>query len=68
MIPEKRGESAWLVRGSLIVLAAVALGLVFHYTATVMIPFVLAIFVVVLVSPILDFQVIRLRFPRSIAV
>jgi AI-2 transport protein TqsA len=33
-----------------------------------MIPFVLAIFVVVLVSPILDFQVIRLRFPRSIAV
>ena len=68
MIPEKRGESAWLIRGSLIVLAAVALGLVFRYTRTVMIPFVLAVFVVVLVSPILDFQVIRLRFPRSIAV
>jgi AI-2 transport protein TqsA len=65
---ETRDEHAWLMTGSLVVLAVVALAVVLHYTRAVMIPFVLAIFIVSLVSPILDFQVIRLRFPRSIAV
>ncbi len=65
---DKRDESAWLMTGSLIVLAAVALAIVLRYTRAVMIPFVFAVFVVSLVSPILDFQVIRLKFPRLIAV
>jgi len=65
---EKRDEYAWLTTGSLIILAAVALAVVFHYTRGVLIPFVLAIFIVSLVSPLLDFQVIRLKFPRSLAV
>ena len=67
-MPDKRDESAWLMTASLIVLATVALAVVLRYTRAVMIPFVFAIFVVSLVSPILDFQVIRLRFPRLIAV
>jgi len=46
----------------------VALAVALIYTRTIMIPFVLAIFIVSLVSPILDFQVIRLKFPRPIAV
>jgi len=50
------------------VLAVVALAVALIYTRTIMIPFVLAIFIVSLVSPILDFQVIRLKFPRPIAV
>jgi len=65
---DKRDESAWLMTGSLIILAGVALAVVLRYTSAVMIPFVLAVFVVSLVSPILDFQVLRLKFPRPIAV
>jgi AI-2 transport protein TqsA len=65
---EKRDESTWFITGSLVVLAAVALAVALDYTQGVMIPFVLAIFVFILASPVLDFQVIRLRFPRTIAV
>lgn len=64
---ERRGEKPWMVTGSLIILAAVALAAALVYTRTVMIPFVLAIFIVSLVSPVLDFQVIGLKFPRSVA-
>jgi AI-2 transport protein TqsA len=46
----------------------VALAFVLHYTCAVTIPFVLAVFIVSLVSPVLDFQVLRLRLPRPIAV
>ncbi|MHC4239248.1 MAG: AI-2E family transporter, partial [Planctomycetota bacterium] len=60
-------EATWLVTGSLVILATVAVALVLHYTRAIMIPFVLAIFIVQLVNPILDFQVIRLRLPRVIA-
>jgi len=65
---DRTDESAWLRTGSLVILAAATLALVLHYTSIVMIPFVLAVFIVVLVSPLLDFQVMRLKFPRSIAV
>ncbi|MHC4573978.1 MAG: AI-2E family transporter [Planctomycetota bacterium] len=65
---ERRDESTWLITGSLIILAAVALAVVLRYTRGVMIPFVLAVFTVSLVSPVLDFQVVRLKFPRSLAV
>jgi len=65
---DKRDESTWLTTGSLMVLAAVAAAYALMYTRSIMIPFVLAIFIVSLVSPILDFQVIRLKFPRLIAV
>lgn len=65
---DKRDESAWFMTGSLVVLAAVAIAVVLHYTSKVMIPFVFAVFIVSLVSPILDFQVLRLKFPRLIAV
>ncbi|MHC4619541.1 MAG: AI-2E family transporter [Planctomycetota bacterium] len=65
---EKHEERTWLRTGSLIVLAGAALAVVLLYTRGVMIPFVLAVFTVSLVSPILDFQVIRLKFPRSLAV
>lgn len=64
---ERRDEGTWLRTGSLVIIAAVALAAVLHYTSSVMIPFVLAIFVFTLVSPVMDFQVIRLRFPRSLA-
>jgi AI-2 transport protein TqsA len=65
---KREDESAWLTTGSLVVLAAVALAVVLMYTRVVMIPFVLAVFIIALVSPVLDLQVIRLKFPRPVAV
>jgi AI-2 transport protein TqsA len=65
---KRQDEDTWLTTGSLVVLAAVALAVVLMYTRVVMIPFVLAVFIIALVSPVLDLQVIRLKFPRPVAV
>src|SRR4051794_27038709 len=63
-----RNEQVWLVVGSLMVLATVALATALVYTRNVMIPFVLAIFITAAVSPVVDFQVRRWRLPRFVAV
>lgn len=66
--PRYRNEQIWLAVGSLAVLAIVAGGAALLYTRSVMVPFVLAIFIATVVSPLVDFQVVRLRLPQSIAV
>ena len=53
---------------SLMVLAAVAVAVALIYTRRVMVPFVLAIFVMYLVSPIVDFLRVRLRVPKAISI
>ena len=63
-----RNEQIWLAVCSLIILATVALAAALVYTRGVMIPFVLAVFIVTVVSPLVDFLVARWKFPRSIAV
>ena len=63
-----RQEQTWLTTVSLVILAAVALAAALIYTRAVMVPFVVALFIVALVSPIEDFQVKRLRLPRVIAI
>ncbi len=63
-----RDELIWLTTGCLMVLAVVAIAVAFVYTRAVMIPFVLAVFIVTVVSPIVDFHVVRFRFPRWIAI
>ncbi len=63
-----REEQIWLAVGSLVILALVAVGVLLSYTQGVMIPFVLAVFVAVVVSPIVDFLVVRWHVPQSIAV
>ena len=50
------------------ILATVALAVALVYTRDVMIPFVLAIFITAVVSPLVDFQVTRWHAPRWIAV
>jgi AI-2 transport protein TqsA len=65
---ERYGEQSWLTTASLVILAVVALAAALIYTRAVMIPFVVALFIVALVSPIQDFQVKRLRLPRIIAI
>ncbi len=64
----ERQEQTWLTTISLVILAAVALAATLIYTRAVMIPFVVALFIVALVSPIQDFQVKWLRLPRFIAI
>jgi AI-2 transport protein TqsA len=63
-----RNEQVWLVVGSLMVLAAVAMAGALVYTRDVMIPFVLAIFISTVVSPVVDYQVLRWHFPAWLAV
>ena len=63
-----RNEQTWLVVGSLMILATVALAGALVYTRDVMVPFVLAIFITTVVSPVVDFQVIRWRVPAWIAI
>ncbi|HON92628.1 MAG TPA: AI-2E family transporter [Sedimentisphaerales bacterium] len=61
-------EQNWLNTVSLSIIAVVALAAALIYTRVVMIPFVVALFIVALVSPIEDFQVKWLRLPRFIAI
>jgi AI-2 transport protein TqsA len=63
-----RNEQIWLVVGSLMILATVALAGALLYTRDVMIPFVLAIFITAAVAPLVDFLVTRWRFPNWLAV
>jgi AI-2 transport protein TqsA len=63
-----RNEQVWLVVGSLMILATVALATALVYTREVMIPFVLAIFITSVVAPVVDFQVVRWRVPSWIAI
>jgi AI-2 transport protein TqsA len=63
-----RNEQIWLVVGSLMILATVALAGALLYTRDVMIPFVLAIFITAAVAPLVDFQVTRWRLPNWLAV
>jgi len=63
-----RNEQVWLVVGSLMILATVALAAALAFTRNVMIPFVLAIFITVAVAPVVDFQVKRWRLPSWLAV
>jgi AI-2 transport protein TqsA len=64
----ERQEKTWLTTASLVILAAVALAAALMYTRAVMVPFVLALLIVAMVSPIEDFLVKRLRLPRAIAI
>ncbi len=64
----ERQEQTWLTTASLVILAVVALATALIYTRAVMIPFVVALFIVAIVSPIEDFQIKRLRLPRAFAI
>jgi AI-2 transport protein TqsA len=60
-------EQKWLTVGSLMVIATVALAVALKYTEVVMVPFVLAIFLTTVVTPAVDFLVIRWKTPQSLA-
>ena len=68
MLDDLREQQSWLITGSLVVLAVVAIAFSLSYTRAITLPFVLAIFVASIVSPLVDLQVIKLRFSRALAV
>jgi len=68
MDPKIRNEQIWLITGSLAILAVIALSVALSLTRQFMVPFVLAVFIAGLVAPVVDYQVVRLRFPQWAAV
>ena len=64
----QKNENIWLMTGSLVFLALVALCLVLQFTKVFLVPFILACFVISMVSPLLDWQVLKLKIPRGLAV
>ncbi len=65
---ESRGDYSLLTTVSMMVLATVAIAGALYYTRPVMVPFVLAIFISYLVSPVVDFLRVQLRLPKIAAV
>ncbi len=63
---ESRSDN-WLIITCLVILAAVAAAGALVYTRAVMVPFVLAVFITVIVSPAVSFLEQRLRLPRALA-
>lgn len=53
-----------LITASLVVLAAIAIAFILWFTQSVMVPFVLAVFVVAVVAPVADFLELRVGFHR----
>lgn len=68
MMNDIRKEQNWLIIMSLGILALLATGFILVYAKSVLIPFVLAIFIYLLISPILDYQILKLKMPRKIAI
>lgn len=61
-------EQSWLITVSLMVIAAVTGAMALIYTRPVMVPFVLAVFVFYLVTPLTDVLESRVRTPRWLSV
>lgn len=58
-----RAEQQRLITISVLLIAMVALGAIFIYAKSVLIPFVLAMFISILVSPVQTWLVVRARLP-----
>ncbi len=67
-MPTLPSEQSRLVTVSLVVIAAVAIAAAVAYTRVVMVPFVLAIFISYLVSPLVDVLQDRFRVPRFVSI
>lgn len=67
MMAQTQGESSELIQSSLVVLAFTALAGLLYYSRPVLLPFVLAVFIFSMFSPTLDWLILRLRFPRPLA-
>ena len=60
-------EYGKIIAGSLLIIATIAFTIALKYTATVLIPFVLALFIYYLILPLITVLNISLKFPRWLA-
>ena len=67
-MPNGRTEQNQILTFSVLIIAFIACGFAFYYAKTVLIPFVLAMLLKTLITPIIDFQINKLRVYRLIAV
>ncbi len=68
MSSQLKQQQNWVVTASLSVLALVAIAFVLHYTQDVLIPFVVAIFIGSLVSPLMDVMELKWKWRHSVSV
>ena len=61
-------EKNQFIAFSLFIIAMVAIAFALYFTRPIMIPFVMALFVRLLIDPIIDFQIKNLRVHRSVAI
>jgi len=61
-------EKYQFIAFSLFIIALVAIAFALYFTRPIMIPFVLALFVRLLIDPIIEFQIRNLRIHRSVAI
>lgn len=61
-------EKNQFIAFSLFIIAMVAIAFALYFTRPIMIPFVMAMFVRLLIDPIIDFQIKNLRVHRSVAI
>lgn len=50
----------------LLILTIIAVGCALYWLKPVMVPFVLALFATYALAPLIDLQIIKLRFPRPV--
>ena len=67
-ISKLRNEQLWLMTGSMMIMAVYAGGAILIWAQSILIPFVLAVMFVSLLAPLVDVQIVRLRFPHYVAV
>ncbi len=67
-MPDLRKEQNGLIVASLVTIAMVAAGFVLIFAKSVLLPFVLAVFIALLISPVMDFLILKAKFPRLLAV
>ena len=67
MINQSKENNQFIVI-SLMIIAIVAVAFTLYFTRPIMVPFVLALFVRILIDPIINFQINNLRVHRIVAV
>lgn len=65
---KKSSAEVRLTTACLVILTGIAIGAALYFLRTVLVPFVVALFLSYLLAPVIDFQIERLRFPRPLAV
>lgn len=61
-------ENNELVTYSWLIIAIIAVAIALYFTRSIMIPFILALFIRILIDPIIDFQIKNLKIHRFVAI